>query len=256
MELLRDAIAGFKKWESGQSKNTTFRWGVPFMDAGVGRAVPGSLIVIGGRPGAGKSFFGLLMQSSTQVPTLYFSLEDTSHEVARRGLPISDKRQSAIMLSTPVRPRLSIIERDIRAAFETGHNPQLVVIDYLQLVQYDGDVQAWNKSDQIGNILAEVKGLARELDFVPVVNCQLRRPDRGEEEKAPTIFDLRDSSNIENSAEVIVLLHDKGDRVAATVAKNKSGRRGAAATYARSDNGFLVPAPDDEDDDIFGDEKH
>ncbi len=227
-------------------------YGFPFLDECP--ATPGSLIVLGGRTGTGKSFLSLGLLAGVDKPGAYVSLEDPPVEVARRVAELPRSRLEQLLLVTPKRPRLSLIAREIEEAFRTGHSPRVVVIDYLQLVQYDGDAVAWSQSDQIGLVLAELKALAREYGFIVVVVCQLRRPGRDDGDMRPTIWDLRDSSNIENSAEAVVLLHAQGDdRVEAWLAKNKSGRFGASMTFMRGANGFLRPLPSEADLDIFGD---
>lgn len=228
-------------------------YGLPFLDGAP--ATAGSLVVVGGRPGAGKSYFGLQLLSECVQPGVYVSLEDPAAEVARRVRDsFSPARLDEVLLCTPKRPRLSLICKEIADAYAAGARPRMVVVDYIQLIQYDGEVNAWSQTDQIGLIIADLKALARELGFVLVLLCQLKRPMREDRHAFPALFDLRDSSNIENSAELVVLLHDQGDQVEARVAKNKSGKRGGVAWFDRGPSGYLVPVPARVDLDLFGDD--
>lgn len=224
-------------------------YGLPFLSTCPGLA--GTLMVLGGRSGAGKSYLGLKLLETCLQAGLYVSLEDPAAEVARRAEAYSSARLGEVGLVIPKRPRLSIICREIREAFSEDFAPRMVVIDYIQLIQYDGDVQAWSQTEQIGMIIAELKSLGRELGFVTVLLSQLKRPDRDNRNAFPTLWDLRDSSNIENSAEAVILLQDHGDQVEARLAKNKSGKRGTVQWFDRGSNGYLVPTVSPIDEDLF-----
>lgn len=227
--------------EYAQQAAPLLSYGLPFL--GECRALPGSLTVIGGHSGAGKSYLGLKLLEACLQPGLYVSLEDPESEVARRVEPYSPARLDEVGLCVPLRPRLSHVLAGVREAFDADYQPRMVVVDYIQLLQYDGDIKAWSQTDQIGLMIAELKALGRELGYVTVLLSQLKRPDRENRNAFPTLWDLRDSSNIENSAEVVILLQDHGAQVEARLAKNKSGRRGPVAWFNRSANGFLELAP-------------
>ena len=247
MLTLSEAVTAHQAWKSGQDTKSRFSWGQPWLDDALGPAVPGSLVVAAARTGVGKSFFGLSLLASSPVPALYVSLEDTVAEVGRRGQPITEARRSKIWIAAPSHPRLSSITRSIDEAVEAG--ARLVVVDYLNLIRYDGDIAAFSKTEQVGHVISDLKGQARAQEFLLVLNVQVRRPIHGSEDEPPRLYELRDSSDIENSAEVVVLLHDEGnDLVSARIAKNKTGRAGAKALYQRGPEGFLVEASSDEDD--------
>lgn len=217
-------------------------------------ATPGTLVVVGGGTGAGKSFFGLKLLDLCLLPGLYVSLEDEAAEVARRvSDDMAPSRLGEVLFVRPKKPRLSLILQEILKARESGYQFRLVVIDYVQLIQYDGDIPAWSQTEQIGMIIQEFKALGRELGFVVVLNCQLRRPNREAPDSFPSLWDLRDSSNIENSAEVVVLLCSHGDQLEARVGKNKSGKTGATAWFQRGPSGFLTEVAATPDWDLFDD---
>lgn len=248
LKRLTQVVADTQK---AQEAAPVLAYGLPFLAQC--RALPGTLVVIGGHSGAGKSYLGLKLLEACLQMGMYVSLEDPEAEVARRAEPLSYARQDELVLCVPKRPRLSLILRDVREAFAQGFNPRMVVVDYIQLVQYDGDIAAFSQTEQIGMIISELKSLGRELGFVTVLLSQLKRPLREDRTAFPTLWDLRDSSNIENCAEVVVLLQDHGDQVEARVAKNKSGTRGTVQWFNRGGNGYLEPVDrPDVDEDIFG----
>lgn len=226
-------------------------YGLPFLSAC--RALPGTLIVLGGHSGAGKSYLGLKLLEASLQPGLYVSCEDPEAEVARRVSAYSPDRLADVVLCIPKRPRLSLILQGIRDAYAAGYAPRMVVIDYIQIVQYDGDIAAFSQTEQIGMVLAEFKALGRELGYVTVLLSQLKRPLREDRSSFPTLWDLRDSSNLENCAEIVILLQDHGSQVEARVAKNKSGSRGTTQWFERGPTGYLLPVSSPDDEDIFGD---
>ena len=82
-----------------------------------------------------------------------------------------------------------------------------VVVDYLQLLQSDRKVE--NRVNEIGDITRALKVLAKELG-VPVITCtQLSRGPENRTDKMPVLSDLRDSGNIEQDADVVMLLYRK-----------------------------------------------
>lgn len=242
LATLADAVDVHRDVELGLDVQSRLSLGLPWLDACVGGTPPGSLVVVAGRTGTGKSFFSLLMLASARVPALYVSLEDSVPEVGRRVAGLRGERLGEVALFHPHNPRLSAVITAIRTAVDE-RGAKLVVIDYLQLLRYDGEVAAWSQPDQIHNTLLELKALSRELGFVLVLNVQIRRPQPGYEMQPPTLFELKDSSSIENSAEVVVLLfEDEHGLVEARVAKSKfSSRRAGRQLYARDPNsGWLV----------------
>ncbi|MCA1857434.1 replicative DNA helicase [Massilia oculi] len=79
----------------------------------------------------------------------------------------------------------------------------LLVVDYLQLMEGDGD----NRNAQIEGITRGLKGLAKELDMGLVLLSQLNRKLEERPDKRPKPSDLRDSGSIEQDADAVVLLY-------------------------------------------------
>jgi replicative DNA helicase len=108
----------------------------------------------------------------------------------------------------------------------------LVVVDYLQLVMGD---RAERRELEVAEISRGLKALARELSVPVLAVAQLNRAVELRTEKRPLLADLRDSGQIEQDADVVVLLHrpsvyDLGaDPLAAEliVAKHRNGPTGS-----------------------------
>lgn len=247
LATLADAVAVHRDVELGLDDRSRLSFGIPWLDGAVGGVSPGTLTVVAGRTGVGKSYFSLLMLGSSRVPGLYCSLEDGIPEVGRRCAGMDPRRRAEVLLFHPHNPRLSAVLTAARAAVEEAA-VKVVVVDYLQLLRYDGDVSAWSQTDQIHNTLIDLKAQARELGYALVLNVQIRRPQPGYEMQAPSLHELKDSASIENSAELVVLLHeDEHGLVSARVAKSKSSRRAGRQTYARDNStGWLLEAEEPE----------
>lgn len=221
-----------------------------------GGLIGGRLYVFGGRPGDGKSVAAILCASHAAQKghkVLVFSQEMSSLEVTTRvfsssagvGLTDINKRQLSDFAEKKIRDWLNqhrsldlrvqdkpasigSIARTARAqAQRTGLD--LLVVDYLQLVKVDEPGR--NREQEVGQISRELKLLARELDIAVVVPAQLNRGSELRADKRPTKADLRDSGQIEQDADCVVLLwpqlDSQGARVGLTfiVDKNRHGPR-------------------------------
>jgi replicative DNA helicase len=85
------------------------------------------------------------------------------------------------------------------------HGLSLIIVDYLQLVQ--GHARAENRNQEIAEITRSLKTLARELE-VPVVSlAQLSRAVEATADKRPLLSHLRESGEIEQSADVVAFIY-------------------------------------------------
>lgn len=199
----------------------------------------GSLIVIGARPGHGKSAIALNMAKSAaidnNIPTAFFTLEMQDIELADRliatetGLS-SNKRKGrekmtdqewAALESALVKaakaplfidetPALSITEfssKIKRMVHERGI--QIAFVDYLQLMQASVDSSQF-RALEIGEISRQLKETAKELHIPIVALAQLNRnvmSRQGSSNGRPVLSDLRDSGSIEQDADIVLFIH-------------------------------------------------
>jgi replicative DNA helicase len=96
------------------------------------------------------------------------------------------------------------------AAREQAHQTglDLLVVDYLQLIQVTGRS---NREQEVAEVSRELKALAMDLDCAVVVPAQLNRGPLHRAEPRPVMSDLRESGQIEQDADVVVLLHRPRD---------------------------------------------
>jgi len=202
--------------------------------AGMGET---DLILIGARPGMGKTSFA--MNIATQVAqatpqdgsepktVCIFSLEMSAKELVTRMISCEALIDSYVLRSgqlsggdwekvTNACAALAdthILIDDTSAATVTSmkaklrrvKNPGLVVVDYLQLMH--SEHRADNRATEVSEISRNLKLLAKDLR-VPVICCsQLNRGPEGRTDKRPQLSDLRESGSIEQDADIVMLLY-------------------------------------------------
>ena len=215
--------------------------GVPTGFADLDRLTAGfqkaDFIIIAGRPSAGKTAFALNVVQQVAVEAgrvaLIFSLEMSkeqlvqrllcsearvdSHRVRTGYLETGDwKRIGAAagrLADAPLfiddTANLSVLEARAKARrIRAEHGLDLVVIDYLQLMQ--GRWRAENRQQEISEISRSLKALAKELEVPVVALSQLSRAVEARGDSQPRLSDLRESGALEQDADVIVFLHRPG----------------------------------------------
>jgi replicative DNA helicase len=232
--------------------------GLATFDAHYGGLFPGELIVLAARTSVGKTamamqittynalagrlvyFASCEMSASELLLRAACSLAGISLQAIRSGRAsdaehdrveeaLRELSSSALMVDD--RPELSAssIRRETRRLVRKGL--ALIVVDYLQLlVPPDRKLQRY---EQVGQMTAGLKALARDLGVPVLVLAQLSRAAESADE--PKLSHLRESGSIEQDADVVLLLHRPeegieadGDTWAADliVAKNRSGPTG------------------------------
>ncbi len=192
---------------------------------------PSDLILVGARPGMGKTSFCLNIASSAAIRTkktvAIFSLEMSCEQLVTRMLSgealidsyslrsgkLTNEDWSKLASAASTLSECDILIDDTTGITATGmkaklrrvKNLGLVVIDYLQLMQSDRRID--NRVQEVSDISRNLKLLAKELR-VPVICCaQLSRATESRTDKTPQLSDLRDSGAIEQDADVVLFLH-------------------------------------------------
>ena len=193
------------------------------------------LIILGARPGMGKTSFALNIVRNVAVNTgrtvCFFSLEMTRDQLAQRMLSseagIKSEKLRTGELDEDEWTRLaqagdalskadiyfdetsSITVPEMKAKLRRMKKVDLVVIDYLGLMHSARQID--NRVQEISEITRNLKIMAKELK-VPVIACA--QLSRGTEAKGkshkPALSDLRDSGSIEQDADVVMFLYREG----------------------------------------------
>lgn len=211
----------------------------------------GQLIIIGARPGVGKSAFALQMAEhiAREGRVLFFSLEMPKKQIIRRmitrrtGIPANAMRSGNISgdQRREVQATLREIEKDYKnlividnaTDFYTIVNTakkqydqyglSCIMIDYLQLCRMKS---AEKRYLQLGEMTATLKAMSIKYGLPIVVLSQLGRIA---ENKTPELSELRESGNIEQDADVVIFPHRpnmKEGNVELIIAKNRDGSIG------------------------------
>ncbi|KRP60325.1 replicative DNA helicase [Pseudomonas trivialis] len=194
---------------------------------------PGNMIVVGGLTGSGKTILGLQIAQHVTCNLdgvgLAFSMEMTKEELITRGLAsigsvnlskldsgdLEDhdwpKLTSAVSVLNEAKlfvndqagmtmPRIRSIARQCQR--REGLN--VLLVDYVQLISAEGSA---NRSIEVGKISTALKNLAKELKIPVIVLAQLNRGSTNRPDKRPRPSDIRDSGQIEQDADVVILVH-------------------------------------------------
>ena len=107
-------------------------------------------------------------------------------------------------------PGLSVFELRTKARrLKREHDIQLLMIDYLQLMNANG-MRFNSRQEEVSTISRSLKGLAKELDIPIIALSQLNRTVEqrdGLDGKRPQLSDLRESGAIEQDADMVLFVH-------------------------------------------------
>lgn len=227
---LKAHVEEIERRMSGVSK--AISTGFPVVDQRLsGGLRGGDLIVLAGRPKMGKTAFALNIGCNVAAshPVLVKSMEMPKSQLHDRnlatlgriplqhllepmemvdedwaGLTHASIRIQEMNLYLDDKPgqRLIDIRMDAKAV-KRKHGLKLLILDYLQLMEGDGD----NRNTQIEGITRGLKGLAKELDIAIILLSQLNRKLEERPNKRPIPSDLRDSGSIEQDADAVIFLY-------------------------------------------------
>ena len=193
----------------------------------------GDLVIVGARPGMGKTSFALNIATNvaknTKKSVAIFSLEMSGEQLVTRVLSsealVDSNRLRTGQLKTEdwdniasvisslsgceiyIDDTSAITTTEMKSKLRRIPNLGLAVIDYIGLMQSTTNTD--NRAQQVGEISRNLKIMAKDFG-IPIVCCaQLNRgtESRSGDGKKPTLADLRDSGSIEQDADIVLFLY-------------------------------------------------
>jgi replicative DNA helicase len=219
-------------------------WGLKGLDSKTGGLKRGELFILAGRPGMGKTALAICIARATAAagePTFLSSLEMGDVSVSDRSLAdlafdrrdpipyydiangtLTDAQAQRVIDAARIQrewplqidpaPGLTVSQIAARAR---RHKQNLerqglrlgpVIVDHMHIVR-PSNRYSGARVNEVGEISAALKGLAKELDVPVIALAQLSRALESREDKRPTMADLRDSGTIEQDADAIIFVY-------------------------------------------------
>jgi replicative DNA helicase len=265
-----------------------------FMTSGFNR---NDLIILAARPSMGKTAFALNIAghvgtSQDNYTVAIFSLEMGADQLVSRMISskgmidatkirqgnleqqdwdnfttaIGQLADSKIFIDDTPGIRVS----DIRSKclrLKQEHGLDMIIIDYLQLIQGSGTRRSDNRQQEVSEISRMLKALAREVEAPVIALSQLSRSVETRQDKRPMMSDLRESGSIEQDADIVAFLYREDyytrgdgeeevagaqkeqDEIEIILAKHRNGPTGTVSLiFNKSYSSFF-----DQDNKDFGD---
>lgn len=231
-------------------------WPMKPLNDGI-KVAGGKFVVVGGYPSDGKTAFALqsaMVQAENGWKTAFYSFEtdaDTaedrllshlaqiSMEAIQDNLLTNDDwsrwaeasgKRAEFPFDIVTASEMTV--DDIRAD-ALAHRYQVIYVDYLQLISPGRRNSNFSRFDEVSEISRRLQQLAKTTGITVVALSQMSRPaaDKKGNVPAPTMHNLRESGQIEQDADVIMLIYRRNQKDIRAprfldVAKNKEGRTG------------------------------
>ena len=261
------------------ARNQDTLMGVPtgftMLDRMLGGLQKSDLVILAGRPGMGKTSFGLSMAQNAAkrygARVAIFSLEMSNEQLVQRLLSmeagidshrlrmgaLQEEEWPILLEAANMLAGTSIFIDDTPAASVTEirtkarrlyaeHGLDMIVIDYMQLMtgQSGGNGRNENRQQEISYISRSLKSLARELNVPVIALSQLSRAVEARSDKRPMLSDLRESGSIEQDADVVLFIYredyyiedtDRQNIADVLIAKHRHGSTGTVSLFFRKE---------------------
>ena len=261
-DLVVQSLDSIEKQSRSEGNVTGIATGFIDLDYKTAGLQPSDLILVAARPSMGKTAFVLNIADyaavKNHVPTAIFSLEMSRDQLVKRMLSMASRVDSQAIRTGNLKdadwlklvegaqlvgssdliiddtPGLSVQEMRSRCRkYKIEHNLQLVIIDYLQLME--GSRHTDSRQQEISDISRALKGLARELQVPVIALSQLSRAVEQRPDKRPMLSDLRESGAIEQDADIVMFIYrdkyynedsEDGDLAEIIIGKQRNGPTG------------------------------
>lgn len=221
---------------SGEKAEQSISTGYRELDKTIGQLERGSLYALGGRPGMGKTALALnILYNAALIQNkrcIYFSLKMSAIHLLKKLLCItgqikaegavdngylSDKEYETLhvtgdrIINAPItvedRSRSITEIFDRSSEINEADKVDLIIIDYLQLIEYDGSYTDANRNEELSAECRMLKNLAAKTNAAVLVISELNRTPEYRPDHRPMLSDLRGSGEIEEIADAVMLLY-------------------------------------------------
>lgn len=201
------------------------------LDRATGGFEPGDLVILAARPSMGKTAFAVNIADNIakdKKSVAFFSLEMPARQIglrilsSRTRIPVAEMRggelsadhidsisacmagvhEQRLMIDDKPAVTVAYIRSKARQ-LKRKHGLDMIVIDYIGLMTGKGD----NRTQELGGISRGLKAMAKELCVPVLALAQLNRGLENRSDKRPVLSDLRDSGEIEQDADIVLMLH-------------------------------------------------
>ena len=222
--------------------------GYKMLDELIDGVSDGELVILGGRPGSGKTTFALNMavkMARKHQKVLFFSLEMSELAIHEKVVSIlSDKKISQNMsefdfekiVSTSRKVKellpLKVIDKAavtpsyiystcVREKEKNGLD--VVFVDHMNIMKGLKSKYS-NRYEEVTDISGQLKRLAKDLGVPVICLTQLNRNLESRAIKAPTLADLRESGSIEQDADLVMFVYRPEYHLAQAKPENENSR--------------------------------
>lgn len=220
----QQGLAAFYERQSADAKPDYLSFGIEALDKRL-YISPGDLVILAGRPSSGKTMLAAQMayHMAEKKRVGIFSLETSGQKIFDRlvshagqidfgrikkhELLQADFRSAAALgandkIRIDVIPAAGMSVTQVQAIALARHY-EVVFVDYLQLLQAEGR----DRFQQVTNISIALHRMATVTGVTVIALSQLARLEQGAKNKRPTMSELRESGQLEQDADAILILH-------------------------------------------------
>ena len=256
--------------EINHQQSSSYATGLSYLDSFTGGLNKTDLIIVAARASMGKTWLACYLANyvvtNYQLPVVFFSAEMSGKHLAKRFLALHTGIDSSRLIKNIIyeseyetlvegitklkeipleindTPASSLTPSKIRSelrriASKYDGKLGLVVLDYVQKL---GNREASNRAQVIGAISGQLKDIAKEFDLPFVVLAQINRGTETRTDKRPVLADIKDSGDLEQDADLVMLLYrdayynshsSEANVMEINVAKNRNGTTGICKVF-------------------------
>ena len=242
--VLMDSVQNIEKLLNNKGGLTGIPTGFNDLDKLTSGLHPSDFIILAARPSMGKTALALNIVQNVALrahkrvggdprSVAFFSLEMSKEQLVNRMLcaeanidsqrlrigEMNDKDWDALWAACDTMSKakiyiddtagITVMDMRSRARrLKAEHGLDLIVVDYLQLMQGSGKRNtSGDRQQEVSEISRSLKALARELDVPVLALSQLSRGVEARQVKRPMLSDLRESGSLEQDADIVAFLY-------------------------------------------------